>query len=118
MAGLNCCRGRAPRRGCRCRCDLSRPFLSSDKMMFVEIEFDPVKDHANLAKHGISLGRVRDLEILAFVDDRDRFDEPRYRLYGLIDGRFHCVAAIDRGSTVRVISVRRAHEKEYRRYVR
>ncbi|WP_030540306.1 BrnT family toxin [Sphingobium sp. DC-2] len=82
----------------------------------MEIEFDPAKDAANIEKHGISLERAADLELLAYVDD-SRFEEPRFRLYGLIDGLAHCVAGTDRGGKVRVISLRRAHAKEMKRYV-
>lgn len=82
----------------------------------MDIEFDPAKDVANIAKHGISLARAADLELLAYEAD-DRFDEPRFRLYGLIDGVAHCVAGTDRGGKVRVISLRRAHAKEMKRYV-
>ena len=81
----------------------------------MDIEFDPAKDEANIAKHGVSLARAADLDILAFVDDT-RFAEPRYRLYGLIDGEAHCLAATDRDGRVRAISLRRAHAKEMRRY--
>lgn len=82
----------------------------------MDIEYDPAKDAANIAKHGISLARAADLELLAYEAD-DRFDEPRFRLYGLIDGVAHCVAGTDRGGKVRVISLRRAHAKEMKRYV-
>lgn len=82
----------------------------------MEIEFDPTKDEANIAKHGVSLARAVDLEPLAFVDD-DRFAEPRFRLYGTIDGEAFCVAGTMRGDVVRVISLRRAHAKEIRRHV-
>jgi uncharacterized DUF497 family protein len=82
----------------------------------MEIEFDPAKDAANVAKHGVSLARAADLELLAYVADH-RFAELRFRLYGLIDGKPHCVAGTDRNGRVRVISLRRAHEKEMRRYV-
>lgn len=37
------------------------------------VEFDPAKDKANIAKHGMSLVRAADLEILAVIDD-DRND--------------------------------------------
>ncbi len=57
----------------------------------MDIEFDPEKDAANLAKHGISLARAIDLDPLAFVEG-DRFAEPRFRLYGMIDGEAFCVA--------------------------
>ena len=81
------------------------------------IEFDPDKDAANIAKHGLSLARATDLDVLAYVPDT-RFEEPRFRLYGLIEGEAYCAAGTDRGGVVRVISLRRAHAKEMRRYVR
>lgn len=81
----------------------------------VEIAFDPAKDAINIAKHGVSLARSVDLEVLAYVDD-DRYDEPRFRLYGTIDGSPYCLAGTHRGGVVRVISLRRAHEKEMRRH--
>ena len=83
----------------------------------MDIEFDPAKDAINVERHGISLARAAALDVLVFVDDRARFDEPRYRLYGLIDGTPYCLAAVDRGDRVRAISLRRAHAKEIRRYV-
>jgi uncharacterized DUF497 family protein len=35
----------------------------------MRVEFDPEKDAANGAKHGISLARTADIEILHFVED-------------------------------------------------
>jgi uncharacterized protein len=83
----------------------------------VEIEYDIVKDAANRAKHGISLERAADLVPLAYVAD-ERYGEPRFRVYGLIDGQPHCLAGTERNGRMRVISLRRAHLKEFRRYVR
>ena len=82
----------------------------------MNIAFDPAKDQANVAKHGMSLALAADLDVLAYVSD-DRFAEPRFRLYGLIDGVACCVAGTDRDGVVRVISLRRAHAKEMNRYV-
>jgi uncharacterized DUF497 family protein len=82
----------------------------------MDIAFDPAKDAANIAKHGISLARAADLEVLAYVGD-NRFSEPRFRLYGLIDGVAYCLAGTDRNGIVRVISLRRAHAKEMKRHV-
>ena len=84
--------------------------------MRMEFKFDPAKDEVNVLKHGVSLARAVDFEILAYVEDR-RFTEPRFRLYGMIDGVAHCLAGTDRGGRVRVISLRRAHDKEMRRHV-
>ena len=83
----------------------------------MDIEFDPEKDQANLAKHGVSLARAVDLIDVIVVKD-ERFDEPRFRLYGAIDGVAHCAAVTMRGGVVRVISLRRAHRKEMRRHGR
>lgn len=83
----------------------------------MKIEFDPAKDRANIEKHGISLVRAPEMEVLAYVED-ERFEEPRFRLYGLIDGIAHCLAGVQRGNAIRVIGLRRAHAREMRRYVR
>jgi uncharacterized DUF497 family protein len=85
----------------------------------MEIEFDDRKDRANRAKHGISLARAADMEILRFVDDDRRdYGEPRFRAWGLIDGEMYALAFTLRSDTVRVISLRRAHDREIRRHVK
>lgn len=71
------------------------------------LEFDPAKDLANVAKHGLSLARAVDIEIVARVAD-DRFDEPRFRAYGFIDGRPCCLVYTIRRANIRAISLRRA----------
>lgn len=81
------------------------------------IEFDPAKDAPNIAKHGVSLSRAADLEILAFVeDDRNEYGETRYRAWGLIEGEYYCLVFTHRGERVRAIGLRRAHKKEIDRY--
>lgn len=81
------------------------------------VEFDDAKDKANIAKHGLSLVRAIDLQILAIIeDDRSDYGEVRYRAWGLIDGVAHCLVFTDRQGVVRAISLRRAHKKEMDRY--
>lgn len=82
----------------------------------MEIEFDHAKDALNIQKHGISLARAADFQLLAYVPD-DRYAEPRFRLYGLIDGLPYCLAGTERNGLVRVINLRRAHREEMQRYV-
>ena len=85
----------------------------------MKIVFDPQKDEVNLAKHGVSLARAADLEILAVIaDERQDYGEARTRAFGMIDGEAHCLVFTVRDGSVRAISLRRAHLKEYRRYVR
>ncbi len=84
----------------------------------MKIEFDPAKDAINVEKHGVSLSRVVDMEMLAVLpDDRRVYGEQRFRAFGLIDGAAFSVAFAIRGATLRPISLRRAHKKEYDRYV-
>lgn len=80
----------------------------------MEIEFDVAKDKANIAKHGVSLADATDLDILSVELDRRRdYGESRYRAFGLLHGVAHCLAFTVRGSTLRAISLRRAHLEEF-----
>ena len=84
----------------------------------MEIEFDPAKDEANLAKHGVSLARTVDFEIIAFREDARRaYGETRFRAWGWIDGQYYCLVFTHRQHRLRAISLRRAHQKEIDRYV-
>jgi uncharacterized DUF497 family protein len=54
----------------------------------VEIEFDPAKDAANVEKHGVSLTRTGQLEIVAVTENsRPEEWERRFRIYGLLEAR-------------------------------
>jgi hypothetical protein len=80
--------------------------------------FDPDKDRANLVKHGVSLARASELRMLAVqLDARFDYPEPRFRAWGPLDGLPHCLAFAVIDERLRAISLRRAHLKEYRRYV-
>ncbi|WAC60841.1 BrnT family toxin [Brevundimonas sp. SL130] len=84
------------------------------------IVFDPAKDEANIAKHGVSLLRADEIQMqdaLIEVDDRFDYGEPRWIAYGELDGRLHVLAFTVRDARVRAISLRRANDRELR-YVR
>ena len=82
------------------------------------IEFDAEKNPADIAEHGISLARAADFQILAFIEDeRSDYGEARFRAWGLIDGKAHCLAFTDRQGSLRAISLRRAQRKEMDRHV-
>ncbi len=84
-----------------------------------EIEFDLKKNAINIAKHGISLARAAEIEPMLVKDDQ-RFDygEERLLLYGFMDGEPHCLCYVERLGLVRAISLRRMHQKEFRRHVK
>jgi len=81
----------------------------------VAFEFDPDKDRANLAKHGVSLilGAAV-LENLAgqIMDDRRDYGELRLNAFGIVAGRLFVCTYTKRNDVVRIISVRRASRKE------
>lgn len=89
-------------------------------MSVVEIAFDPAKDAANLAKHGVSLraGRVV-LENLvgALQDPRLHGGEVRMQAFSLIQGRLFCCVYTMCGKVHRVNSVRVASRKEAREWL-
>lgn len=84
----------------------------------MEIEFDPRKDAANLAKHGVSLAAAAEMELETIVPDH-RFDyaEARFNGFGRLQGETYAVTFTMRAGRMRVISLRRARAKEYRRHV-
>lgn len=87
----------------------------------MDIEFDPAKDAINLAKHGLSLADAAEFDLSSAAvlrDERRAYGEVRYLAFGRVDGNGRCIVFTIRASTIRVISYRRAHEKEMRRYGR
>ncbi len=80
------------------------------------IEFDPRKDTANLAKHGISLARADDMIVEAIWPDPYP-NEPRWRAFGTIEDKPFCLIFTRRDGGQRAISLRRVHAKEYKRHV-
>jgi len=85
----------------------------------VEITFDPTKDAANRDRHGVSLALAVDLEwgwLLAAPDTRHNYGEVRMVGYAPLGTRVFCVVFTDRGEERRIISLRKANDREVRRY--
>lgn len=84
----------------------------------MQFEFDPAKDAANIAKHGLSLVEFEgfDAEPVVLVDDRYDYGELRYQAFGRVNGQGRCLVYTIRNDCLRPISFRRAREKEMRRY--
>lgn len=86
----------------------------------MRVEFDPAKDKANVAKHGVSLALARQLDwdaALVWVDDRFDYDEVRMIALAPETDTLYYVAFIDRGNVRRIISLRRAERREVKYYV-
>lgn len=82
--------------------------------MNINFEFDPEKDAANLAKHGLSFKEAQELwqdPNLLEIPAKE-MDEPRTLIIGKIAGRHWAAIVTHRPPNIRIISVRRARDKE------
>ncbi|HEY1154620.1 MAG TPA: BrnT family toxin [Pseudolabrys sp.] len=87
--------------------------------MAVRYTFDPVKAAANRTAHGVDFAAAGAFDwetALVVEDDRRDYGERRYIALGRIRGRIHVMVFTPRGGTVRLISLRKANDREIRRY--
>ncbi|WP_341674955.1 BrnT family toxin [Niveibacterium sp. SC-1] len=87
----------------------------------MEITFDPAKDAANTAKHGVSLALAEQFEwdsAVVWPDTRRNYGEARMVALGYIADRLFCVAFVDRPDARRIISLRKANSREVNRYAK
>ena len=85
----------------------------------MEMEYDAGKDADNVARHGVSLADAAQLEwetLLAMEDRRRDYGECRMIGYARRGERLYCVVFTDRGHRRRIISLRKANNREITRY--
>ena len=81
-------------------------------------EYDLGKSAANKAKHGVDFAEAQALwsdPWLLEAPARTN-DEPRFLVVGRLGDRHWSAVCVHRGDNIRIISVRRAREKEIERY--
>lgn len=84
-----------------------------------DIDFDPDKDAANLAKYGLSLARAAELlwdSAIVRPDTRQDYGEPRFRADARLGDRLHMAVFTPRAHVLRIISLRKANRREVARY--
>ncbi len=95
----------------------------------MKIEFDPDKSAKldsdksakNVEKHGLPLDRLAGLDLAAGVIDLDTrrdYGEDRYVVTAPLEKRLHVGCFCIREGAFRVISLRKANDREVRRYER
>ena len=85
----------------------------------MDITFDPAKNARNIEERGLSFECVAefDFESAVFVEDtRCDSGEPRWRALGLVGDRVHALVFVETGTGIRVISFRKANEREVKSY--
>ncbi|MYC38355.1 MAG: BrnT family toxin [Chloroflexi bacterium] len=83
----------------------------------MKYDWDVSKNRINLEKHQIDFSEVVNFEWdEAIVRRSDRSQEQRWRAIGYLGKRLHVVVFTDRGDVRRIISLRKAGNKERREY--
>ena len=83
------------------------------------IEFDPDKRDKALAERGLDFARAAEVfaaRHFTAEDERVGYSESRYITVGQLDGRMVVMVWTPRGEARRIISMRKANEREQVRY--
>ncbi len=85
----------------------------------IGIEFDSAKRDKTLIERGLDFARAAEVfadVVVTLADTRFAYGEPRYNTVGLLDGRMVVVAWTPRGEVRRIISMRKANDREQARF--
>ncbi len=85
----------------------------------MELEWDEAKRRSNLRKHGLDFDDAKFLDwdnATVIEDTRFAYPEPRYWAFARWNDRLHMVAFCLRDDSVRIISFRKANDRETKRY--
>nr|WP_297459155.1 BrnT family toxin [uncultured Halomonas sp.] len=85
----------------------------------MEIEYDAAKAARTLELRGLDFARAGEVlssDTLVYPDTREDYGEDRYITYGVLDGRVVVLVWTPRGAARRIISLRKANERETQRY--
>jgi uncharacterized protein len=85
----------------------------------MEIDFDPIKNEKNMRERGLSFERVSEVDFnnaMVFRDTRKEYGEARYIALCYLDRRLHVLCFTETETGIRVISFRKANEREAKRY--
>ncbi|EKD38113.1 MAG: hypothetical protein ACD_75C00858G0003 [uncultured bacterium] len=85
----------------------------------MKIEFDPAKSEKNSEERDLPFDRATDFDWAAakYAEDvRNTYPEPRFIAVGYLDKRLHVLCFTPVPGGVRVISFRKANDREAKRY--
>jgi uncharacterized DUF497 family protein len=87
----------------------------------MHITFDPDKNERNIRERDLSFELASEFEFeTAYVeaDSRRAYDETRYVALGSLHGRLHVLCFTETADGIRVISFRKANNREVKRYAK
>ena len=87
----------------------------------MRVSFDPNKNAKNAIERGLPFDVVSDFDFSSALftkDERRAYAETRYVALGLLHGRLHVLCFTETGDGIRVISFRKANDREVRAYAK
>ncbi|SDO67667.1 BrnT family toxin [Phyllobacterium sp. OV277] len=86
-----------------------------------KFEWNNEKAKRNLRKHGVAFEDVRYFEFetaMEWLADQNIYGEERIVAIGILGGKFYALIYTMRGTSIRVISLRRASQREANEYAK
>ena len=86
----------------------------------MKYDWDDNKLALNLKNHKVHFDQAVQFDWSTAIiepDSRKDYGEPRFQAYGLIGPRLHCLVFTPRQDRIRLISLRKANQREVKRYV-
>ncbi|NJL08793.1 MAG: BrnT family toxin [Methylacidiphilales bacterium] len=83
------------------------------------VEFDPAKRQATLDHRGLEMAHAEEVfagTTITIEDDRQDYGEVRFITVGRLDGRMVVMVWTPRGAVRRIISLRKANDREQALY--
>lgn len=85
----------------------------------MRIDYDSVKNARNVVERGLSFERVQEFDFetaIYAIDARRNYGEVRMRALGYLDERLHALVFVEIPDGIRVISFRKANQREVTHY--
>ncbi|MBF0143837.1 MAG: BrnT family toxin [Magnetococcales bacterium] len=85
----------------------------------MKVTYDPAKRERTLLERNLDFARASEVfegHHFTWVDDREDYGEQRHITVGKLDGRMVVLVWTLRGKSRRIISLRKANEREQARY--
>ena len=87
----------------------------------MQITFDPDKNQRNIRERNLPFALASEFEFstaLVLVDVRRDYGEKRYVALGMLNKRLHVLCFAETSDGIRVISFRKANDREVKRYAK
>jgi uncharacterized protein len=89
------------------------------QLIALKAEFDAAKRQSVLDNRGLDMARANEIfagATLTILDERKDYGEPRFITIGRLDGRMVVTVWTPRGAARRIISLRKANDREQTTY--